>query len=77
MCILFSFNKPYNYTINGSPVLASSADPQNFIMNFDTTGLHDVEIAVWNCPMTAPVTDTLQVMVEGQSPKVYLPIVMK
>jgi hypothetical protein len=33
---------------------------------FAATGTYDVEIAVWNCDMTEPVTDTVQVVVSEQ-----------
>jgi PKD repeat protein len=60
---------PYTYTINygagpSAPAI-SSADPLTAALNhvFTSTGVYTVEIAVWNCEMTGPVTGTVEVVV--------------
>jgi len=61
-------SKPYTYTIDyddGTPplTLASSNDPLALNHTFATIGSHNVEIAAWNCAMTEPVTDSVEVVV--------------
>jgi PKD repeat protein len=63
---------PYTYTIDygagASDPATSSADPLTTPLNhtFTTPGTYDVEIAVWNCEMTSPVTDSVEVSVLSQ-----------
>jgi hypothetical protein len=77
-------NKPYTYTVDfgvgaGPPAL-SSDDPLTLTYTYVLTGTYDVAIAVWNCDMTIPVTDTLQVTVVEREEilnYLYLPVVLK
>jgi hypothetical protein len=50
-------SKPYHYrlTVDGAAGEegTSSEDPLTVVETFDTTGMHAVEIAVWNCGMSA------------------------
>jgi uncharacterized repeat protein (TIGR01451 family) len=60
--------KPYTYTIDYGDGISSTAtsndDPLTGITHtFAATGSYDVEIAVWNCEMSEPATDTVEVMV--------------
>jgi hypothetical protein len=60
--------KPYTYTIDYGDGISSTAtsndDPLTEITHtFTATGSYDVEIAVWNCEMSEPVTDTVEVIV--------------
>ncbi len=62
------FDVPYTYTVSVSgqtavPLTAGSADPLAFTHTFPATGTFSVEVAVWNCGMTQPITDALQVNV--------------
>jgi hypothetical protein len=75
---------PYTYTIDfglgaSAPAL-SSDDPLTLTHTYILTGTYDVAIAVWNCDMTIPVTDMLQVTVVEREEilnYLYLPIVLK
>lgn len=76
-------NKPYSYTIDyddgTAPVAGTSSDdPMTLNHTFATAGTHTVEIAVWNCTMTAmePKTDTADVVVNKRF-WIYLPILMR
>jgi len=58
---------PYTYTMDydagpGAPAV-SSVDPLTMAHVFALTGTHAVEIATWNCDMSEPVTDTVNVVV--------------
>lgn len=60
---------PYTYTIDygtghSAPTI-SNANPLTAVLDhtFALTGAHRVEIAVWNCDMSEPVTDTADVVV--------------
>jgi hypothetical protein len=78
--------KPYNYTIDyddgTAPVTgASSDDPLTFNHIFATPGSYIVEIAVWNCAMTAmeAVRDEVSVA-SAPAPSefwIYLPVVTR
>jgi hypothetical protein len=72
---------PYTYTIDyGSGADApqiSSDDPLMLNHTFANTGTHTVEIAVWNCGMTTPVTDSVSVMVGVPTYNIYLPLVLR
>ncbi len=80
--------KPYTYTIDygagASAPATSSDDPLTTPLNhtFTATGAYEVEIAVWNCDMSAAqaVTDTVRVTVSGREEaghKIYLPLVAR
>ncbi len=66
--------KPYSYTVNAGPPLSSSEDPLFFELSFPAAGEYPVTIAVWNCGMATPVTDTVSVQVWYG---IYLPVVFK
>ncbi|GEM_PF-1054018 len=66
--------KPYSYTVNAGPPMSSSDDPLFFDLTFGSPGAHPVTIAVWNCGMPTPVTDSVVVQVWY---RVYLPLVFK
>ncbi len=75
--------KPYSYTVDYGdgtvPVTSSSSDdPLALDYTYAITGTFTVEVSVWNCDMTQPVTDTVTVMVE-ESPfhYIYLPLVVR
>ncbi len=73
--------RPYTYTIyvDGGAVIPPQAggdDPLAFSHVFDATGTHTVEIRAWNCGMTTPVSDTVEVMVALKL-YLYLPIVVR
>ncbi|HOU14003.1 MAG TPA: PKD domain-containing protein [Anaerolineae bacterium] len=59
--------QPYTYmlTVDGvsETPFSSSADPWRFTRQFLTAGDHSVEVAAWNCAMTTPVTDALEIPV--------------
>jgi len=69
------FTGPYNYSINGGPVQVSGDDPLLFSLTFTEPGTQTVEIAVWNCDMSAPATDTVEVIVNYYT--TYLPMILK
>ncbi len=78
------FSAPYTYTIDygdgNTDDGTSSDDPYAFNHTYTTTGTYTVELAAWNCDMTVPITDTVEVVVMesvvgGYS--IYLPIVIK
>jgi len=75
---------PYSYglTVNGVPggVEISSANPLTFPLVAGEPGTYTVEIAVWNCAMTVPVTDSVPVVVSNPvTPRfyIYLPVIVK
>ena len=75
---------PYSYglTVNGVPggVEFSSANPLTFTLVAGEPGTYTVEIAVWNCAMTVPVTDSVSVVVSKPvTPRfyIYLPVIVK
>ncbi|MBN1890916.1 MAG: hypothetical protein JW850_23170 [Thermoflexales bacterium] len=65
-------DKSYTYTINSGAAQISSADPLTFSLTFATAGVHAVELAAWNCAMTVPVTDVVQVTVQARD--VWIPL---
>jgi len=80
--------KPYTYTIDYgdgvSTTATSSDDPLTTPLNhtFTATGTYEIEIAVWNCDMSAAqaVTDTVQVAVSERAEadhEIYLPLVAR
>ncbi len=75
---------PYSYglTVNGVPggVEVGSTNPLTFTLVAGEPGTYTVEIALWNCAMTVPVTDSVVVVVsEPVTPRfyIYLPIIVK
>ncbi len=75
----------YTYTINYNDgtitTLVSIVDPLWISHTFLAVNTYTVQITAWNCAMTVPVTDVVQVVVrENVSPlpyKLYLPLVFK
>ena len=57
--------------------LNSSVDPLAFDHTFANPGTYSVEIGVWNCDMTAPVTGTVEMVVIKPEVVIYLPLVLK
>jgi len=60
--------RPYTYTVylDGTTLVYPQegiADPLTFSHTFPFTGSYVVEVAVWNCGMTEPVTGTVQMNV--------------
>jgi hypothetical protein len=79
-----TFDPDYNYNISfGDGAMMSgsgAADPLMFSHAYTETGTYTVTVEVWNCAMTVPVVDTIQVMVEPtpvENYYIYLPIVFK
>ncbi len=76
---------PYTYTLDygddTTPVSDfSSANPYLFSHSYVATGTYTVTFEAWNCAMTQPASDTLQVVVTEPGPEsytVYLPLVLK
>jgi hypothetical protein len=74
--------RPYTYTISyvaGSrPVTGTSNDdPFAFNHTYTSTGTYTVEFWAWNCDMTEPVSDTVEISVVSPIHSVYLPVVLK
>jgi hypothetical protein len=75
--------KPYTYTVDygdgTAPVTATdSLDPLALSYTYYTTGTYTVEIGVWNCAVTEPVTGTVEIVVETRlMHTIYLPLVVK
>ncbi len=71
---------PYTYTINSGAALSGVQNPFTVTLSFDIVGTHTVEVAVLNCAMTSPITETLEVFVR-QPPlykyRVFLPTLLK
>lgn len=78
-------DKPYNFEIDyddGTPpeTGSSSADPRAFDYSYTQPGTYTVGISIWNCEMTEPVSDEVEVVVmEPEAPMyyIYLPIVSR
>lgn len=75
-------SKPYNYTIDyddGTALVTdtSSDDPLVLDHTFATVDNYNVEIAAWNCGMTAPFTATIAVTVKEPEVLIFLPLVLK
>jgi PKD repeat protein len=74
---------PYSYTIDyddgTAPLTATaSVDPLILTHTYSTTGTYTVEIDVWNCEMTTPITATLDVdIVTDDDFYIYIPLVLK
>jgi len=69
------FDGPYSYSINSGPVQQSSDDPLLFSLSFGDPGTYPVEIAVWNCDMSTPATDTVEIIVSYYT--TYLPVILR
>jgi PKD repeat protein len=75
--------KPYSYAVDygdgTAPVTGTdSLDPLALSYTYAATGTYTVELGVWNCAMTEPVTDTLEIVVGVRSIYyIYLPLVVK
>jgi uncharacterized repeat protein (TIGR01451 family) len=75
-------SKPYNYIIDyddGTELVTdmSSDDPLVLDHTFAAVGNYNVEIAAWNCGMTAPFTATIGVTVKEPEVLIFLPLVLK
>ncbi|MFN2168115.1 MAG: hypothetical protein ACK2U9_17880, partial [Anaerolineae bacterium] len=70
---------PYTYTLAAGEPLTATANPLTFASNFGATGTHTLEIQVWNCAMTVPVTDSVEVVVVAPPAfrYIYLPLIRK
>jgi carboxypeptidase T len=70
---------PYTYTLAAGAPLTATADPLTFLASFGATGTHTVEIQVWNCAMTVPITGSVEVVVVEPPPfhYIYLPLIRK
>lgn len=73
--------KPYTYTVDysdGAPtVTSSSADPLALSYTWTSTGTYTTQVAVWNCDMTTPQTDTIPINVIERAFNIYLPLVLR
>ncbi|MBN1261870.1 MAG: S8 family serine peptidase [Anaerolineae bacterium] len=73
------FTAPYTYTIDygcgASAPQTSSDDPLALQHTFTIANTYTVEIAVWNCTMTVPVTDSVTVTVEDY--RIFMPLMLK
>jgi PKD repeat protein len=75
--------KPYSYTVDygdgTAPITAtSSTDPLTLTHTYNTSATYTVEIGVWNCDMTTPITDILDVeIVRAADFYIYLPLVLR
>ena len=68
------FTGPYNYSINGGPVQVAGDDPLLFSLSFGLPGTYPVTIAVWNCNMSTPATDTVEIVISYYT--TYLPVIL-
>jgi PKD repeat protein len=73
--------KPYSYTVDYgdgvSQTLSSSADPLGLSHAYTAAGAFTVQVSVWNCTLTEPLVDTLEVNVVEGAYTVYLPVVVR
>jgi hypothetical protein len=82
-----TFTAPFSYTIDhgdGDVVTGSTSDdPMAWNHPYTVTGTHTVQVSVWNCEMSVPVMDSVQVTVmEEEEPEpptyyIYLPVVIR
>jgi hypothetical protein len=75
-------DEPGNYLANlrvghNDPMTETVVIPLTFTLSLASPGTHTVEIAVWNCTMTVPITDTVAVVVSPMTWESYLPLVTK
>ncbi len=73
---------PYTYTVHvdGQSIISpslGSQDPLAFSYTFPEVGSYVLQVGVWNCGVTQPLTDTFEAVVEAGLHAVYLPIVIK
>ena len=69
---------PFSYTLAvGGPVLTAHTNPFTFTQTFAITGTHTITVAVWNCAMSEPVSDTLDVVIVAPRHTIYLPVVLR
>ena len=67
-----------DYDDGTAPVTGiSSDDPLALSHTFATTGIHTVQIEVWNCGMSVPAIDMVQVEILEQEFVIYLLIVQR
>ncbi len=74
--------KPYTYTIDygdgSAPVEGTSSDdPYEFSYTYTNTGAYTLEFWAWNCDMSVPMTDSIEITVKEAMYMIYLPIVVK
>jgi hypothetical protein len=76
-----NMNMPYNYEIDMDDGTVysgdSSDDPHGFSHIYTEPGPYTVEFRAWNCDMTEPMTDSLEITVSEGISRYYLPIVVK
>jgi len=76
-----NMSMPYNYEIDmGDGTVYSgdsSDDPHGFSHTYTEAGPYTVEFRAWNCGMTEPMTDSLEITVSEGISRYYLPIVVK
>jgi hypothetical protein len=68
---------PCSYTVDGGVVMTTSVAPMTFTLRFAEPGTQSVEIGVWNCAMTLPVTATVDVLVTQPTFYLYLPVIVR
>lgn len=74
---------PYSYTIDyGDGITATAIGVEAMLTlthTFAAVRTYTVQVAVWNCSMTAPVTDTMEVMINPRpfNFTTYLPLLIK
>jgi carboxypeptidase T len=67
---------PYTYTLSAGLPVTATADPLVLTTTFDAPGSYRVEIGVWNCAMTTPLTDSVEIVVSAVY-RYFLPLVRK
>jgi hypothetical protein len=76
-----NMSMPYNYEIDmgDDTVYAgdSSDDPHGFSHIYTEAGPYTVEFRAWNCGMTEPMTDSMEITVSEAVSRYYLPIIVK
>jgi PKD repeat protein len=76
-----NMSMPYNYEIDmgdGTVYTGdSSDDPHGFSHIYTEAGTYMVEFRAWNCGMTEPMTDSMEITVSEAISRYYLPIVVK
>lgn len=76
-------NPPYTYTIDyddGATPMTSTASTDPFVIThtYATTGTYTVEIGVWNCDLTTPITTTVDIEITPSLEfDIFLPLVIK
>jgi len=76
-----NMSMPYNYEIDmgdGTVYTGdSSDDPHGFSHTYTEAGTYMVEFQAWNCGMTEPMADSMEITVSEAISRYYLPIVVK